>query len=83
MRPTRPIDRYIENTVVDVLEGVLAWGMTTIMAAGDHFPHILEVRRMLADGEIGRGRGCLRSGRCSPHPVTGQRRPVTASGCAR
>ena len=46
------IDRYIEDTVVDVLEGVLAWGMTTIMAAGDHFPHILEVRRMLADGEI-------------------------------
>ncbi len=46
------IDRYIENTVVDVLEGALAWGMTTIMAAGDHFPEILEVRRMLADGEI-------------------------------
>ena len=46
------IDRYIEDTVVDVLDGVLAWGMTTIMAAGDHFPHILEVRRMLADGEI-------------------------------
>ena len=46
------IDRYIKDTVVDVLEGVLAWGMTTIMAAGDHFPHILEVRRMLADGEI-------------------------------
>ncbi len=46
------IDRYIEDTVVDVLEGVLAWGMTTIMAAGDHFPEIIEVRRMLADGEI-------------------------------
>ena len=46
------IDRYIEDTVVDVLEGVLDWGMTTIMGAGDHFPNIIEVRRMLADGEI-------------------------------
>ena len=46
------IDRYIEDVVVDVLDSVLAWGMTTIMGAGDHFPNILELRRRLADGEI-------------------------------
>ncbi len=46
------IDQYIEDVVAGVLDTVLAWGMTTIMGAGDHFPNIVELRRRLADGEI-------------------------------
>ena len=46
------IDRYIDDVVAGVLDDVLAWGMTTIMGAGDYFPNIIELRRRLADGEI-------------------------------
>ena len=46
------IDQYIDDVVAGVLDDVLAWGMTTIMGAGDYFPNIIELRRRLADGEI-------------------------------
>lgn len=46
------VDRRIEDTVAPLLESLLARGVTTIMAPGGHFPKILDVREMLANGEM-------------------------------
>ncbi len=46
------IDQHIEEVVAGFLEDLLERGVTTIMSAGDYFPHILELRRRLADGEM-------------------------------
>ncbi len=45
------LDQYIETGVDELLEGRLAQGVTTLMSAGDYFPHVLELRRRLSDGE--------------------------------
>ena len=46
------IYRHIDEDVAGFLEELLERGVTTIMSAGDYFPHILELRRRLADGEM-------------------------------
>jgi len=44
--------RHIEEEVKDLLGELLERGVTTIMSTTDYFPHILELRQRLADGEI-------------------------------
>ena len=46
------INEYIDEVVSDLLEDLLQRGVTTIMSAGDYFPHVIELRRRLADGEL-------------------------------
>lgn len=46
------LDAYFDTAVSVTLENILERGITTIMSPGDHFPKILEVRRMLRDGEL-------------------------------
>lgn len=46
------IERFIDNVVTELLESLLDRGMTTIMSPGDPFPHIIELRRRLAYGDI-------------------------------
>ncbi len=46
------ISQQIEEVIAELLESILERGVTTIMAAGDAFPDILELRQKLADGEM-------------------------------
>ena len=46
------LERYRTDGVIPTLENILERGVTTIMSPGDHFPAILEVRRMLAAGDV-------------------------------
>ncbi len=44
--------QHIEEEVKVLLEELLERGVTTIMSTGDYFPHILELRQRLADGQL-------------------------------
>ena len=46
------LEQYRKNGVIPTLGNILERGITTIMSPGDHFPAILDVRRMLEMGQI-------------------------------
>ena len=46
------LEEHLRTGTIPALANILERGVTTIMSPGDHFPAVLEVRRMLAAGEI-------------------------------
>ena len=61
------LDQWIEDQIPQVLEGLLAGGLTTVMSAADLFPNILDVRARIAAGEL-LGPRVLTAGRCFSSP---------------
>jgi imidazolonepropionase-like amidohydrolase len=43
---------YIETDLVEILEGLLAGGLTTVMSPGDAIPEMVEVAQRVANGEL-------------------------------
>ena len=43
---------YIENDLTEILESLLAAGLTTVMSPGDALPEILEIKQRLESGDL-------------------------------